>query len=64
VTAAINLTKKVDETAPAKKKKKCDPAMDEVCGLLRAIKKIWKKNYGFSIFGNFVANKVRDLNSS
>jgi len=26
------------ETAPAKKKKKCDSTMDEACGLLRAVK--------------------------
>ena len=26
------------ETAPAKKKKKCESAMDEACGLLRAVK--------------------------
>jgi hypothetical protein len=32
--------------------------MDEACGLLRAVKKIWKKNYVFSIFGEFVANEV------
>jgi hypothetical protein len=52
------------ETAPAKKKKKCYSAMDEACGLLRAIKNNLEKNYVFSIFGEFVANKVRDLNSS
>jgi hypothetical protein len=28
------------ETVPAKKKKKCDSAVDEACGLLRAVKKI------------------------
>jgi len=48
------------ETAPAKKKKKCDSSVDEACSLLRAL----KKNYVFSIFGEFVANIVRDLNSS
>ena len=48
------------ETVPAKKKQKCDSAVDEACGLLRAV----KKNYVFSIFGEFVANKVRDLNFS
>jgi len=37
--------------------------MDEACGLLRAVKKLEKK-YVFSIFGEFVANKIRDLNSS
>jgi hypothetical protein len=26
------------ETAPGKKKKKCDSAVDEACGLLRAVK--------------------------
>jgi len=31
------------KTVPAKKKKKCDSAVDEVCSLLRAVKKIWKK---------------------
>jgi hypothetical protein len=31
------------ETAPATKKKKLDSAMDEACGLLRAIKKFKKK---------------------
>jgi hypothetical protein len=30
------------ETVPAKKKKKCDSAVDEACGILRAIKKNWK----------------------
>ena len=30
------------ETAPAKKKKKCDSAVDEACGLLRAVKTIWR----------------------
>jgi len=28
---------------PAKKKKKCDSAVDEACGLLRAVKKLKKK---------------------
>ena len=31
------------ETVPAKKKKKCDSAVDEACGILRAIKRNWKK---------------------
>jgi len=31
------------ETVPAKKKKKCDSAVEEACCLLRDIKKIWKK---------------------
>jgi len=31
------------KTVPTKKKKKCDSAVDEACGLLRAVKKIWKK---------------------
>jgi len=31
------------ETAPAKKKKKCDSAVDEACGLLRAVKKKLEK---------------------
>jgi hypothetical protein len=52
------------ETAPAKKKKKCDSAVDEACGLLRAVKNNLEKNDVFTIFGEFVANKVRDLNSS
>ena len=53
------------ETAPAKKKKKCDSAVDEACDLLRAVKKnLEKKKDVFSIFGEFVANKVRDMNSS
>jgi hypothetical protein len=30
------------ETAPAKKKKKCDSAVDEACGLFRAVKTIEK----------------------
>jgi len=51
------------ETAPAKKKKKCDSAVDEACGLLRAVKNNLEKNDVFSIFGEFVAKKVRDLNS-
>jgi hypothetical protein len=38
--------------------------VDEACGLLRAVKQKLEKNYGFSMFGEFVANKVRDLNSS
>jgi hypothetical protein len=38
--------------------------VDEACGLLRAIKQKLETNYGFSILGEFVANKVRDLNSS
>jgi len=33
------------ETVPAKKKKKCDSAMDEACGLLRAVNKLGKKLY-------------------
>jgi hypothetical protein len=52
------------ETVPAKKKKKCDSTVDEACGLLRAVKKNLEKNDVLSIFGEFVANKVRDLNSS
>ena len=31
------------ERVPAKKKKKCDSAIDEACGLLRAVKKFGKK---------------------
>ena len=38
--------------------------MDEACGLLRVVRHKLEKNDGFSIFGEFVANKVRDLNSS
>ena len=49
--------------APARKKKECDPAVDEACGLLRAAKHKLENNDGFYIFGGFVANKVRDLNS-
>jgi hypothetical protein len=48
------------ETAPAKKKKKCDSAVDEACGLLRAVK---NGKSVFSIFGESVANKVSHLNS-
>ena len=51
------------ETAPAKKKKKCDFAVDGACGLLIAVKNNLEKNDVFSIFGEFVAKKVRDLNS-
>jgi len=51
------------ETVPAKKKKKCDFAMDEARGLLRAVKNL-ENNDVFSIFGEFVANEVRDMNSS
>jgi len=49
---------------PAKKEKKCNSDGDEACGLFRAVKEILKKNYVFSIFGEFVANEVRNLNSS
>jgi hypothetical protein len=38
--------------------------VDVACGLLRAVKNNLEKNDVFSIFGEFVANKVRDLNSS
>ena len=31
------------KTVPAEKKKKCDSAVDEACGLLRAVKKMGKK---------------------
>jgi hypothetical protein len=51
------------EIVSAKKKKKCDSAVDEACSLLRDVKKK-KKNYVFAIFGESVANKVRDPNSS
>ena len=30
------------ETVPAKKKKNCDSAVDEMCGLLRAVKNLEK----------------------
>jgi hypothetical protein len=49
------------ETASAKKKKKCDPAVDETCGLLRSL-------FFFNVWllhvRECVANKVRDLNAS
>ena len=59
VAVAFNLTKKVDVdllSLPAKKKKKCDSAVDEARGLLSRKKKLEK--IVFSIFGEFVANKV------
>jgi hypothetical protein len=66
VAVAINLTKKVDVDLLRqyqRRKRRRDSAVDEARGLLRAIKKIWKKIV-FSIFGEYVANKVQDLNSS
>jgi hypothetical protein len=38
--------------------------VDEASSLLGAVNKKLEKNDGFSIFGDFVVNKVRDLNSS
>jgi hypothetical protein len=54
------------EIVPAREReKKGDSTVDEACGLLRAVKiNLEKKNGIFSIFGEFVVNKIRHLNSS
>jgi hypothetical protein len=38
------------DTVPAKKKKKCDSAVDEASGLLRAVKKLDKNAFSIRIW--------------
>jgi hypothetical protein len=53
------------EPPPMKKyKNKGDPAVDEACGLLKTVKHNLEKSDRFSIFGEYVASRVRDLNNS
>jgi hypothetical protein len=50
---------------PMKKcKKRSDPAVDEACSLLRTIKHNLETSDHFTKFGEYVANRVRDLSNS
>ena len=58
-------SRKFSKPPPMKKyKKRSDPAVDEACGLLRTIKHNLETSDRFTIFGEYVANRVRDLSNS
>jgi hypothetical protein len=68
-TAAISSTSKTEteqgnwcefsKPPPMKKcKKRSDPAVDEACGLLRTVTPNLGKSDRFTVFGEYVANRV------